>query len=189
MSQITKRVLSESLKKILERKPLDKVTIKDITDDCGVSRMTFYYHFKDVYDLVEWTCHEEGKNALRDKKSYETWQEGLLQIFQLVLENRPFVENIYRVIGKERAETFINPLIQDLIKHGVEEREGAHPIKPADRDAIANFYVYAFSGFVFEWIKKGMKEKPQTIVNRIALIVRDTMGEAITRFQNEPASR
>ena len=47
MSQITKRALAESLKKLLLEKPLDRITVSDITEDCGVSRMTFYYHFKD----------------------------------------------------------------------------------------------------------------------------------------------
>ena len=41
--------------------------------------MTFYYHFKDIYDLVEWVCIEDGKRALQDKKTYDTWQEGMGQ--------------------------------------------------------------------------------------------------------------
>ena len=52
MSQITKRALEQSLKNLLREKPLSKITVTDITEDCGISRMTFYYHFKDIYDLV-----------------------------------------------------------------------------------------------------------------------------------------
>ena len=54
MSNITKHALAESLKKLLLKKPLNKITINDLTTDCGISRMAFYYHFKDIYDLVEW---------------------------------------------------------------------------------------------------------------------------------------
>lgn len=54
MSNITKRALEQSLKNLLLKKPLTKITISDITADCGMNRMTFYYHFKDIYDLVEW---------------------------------------------------------------------------------------------------------------------------------------
>lgn len=64
MSQITKYALENSLKNLLLQKPLDKITISDITDDCGISRMTFYYHFKDIYDLVEWSCFEGARKAL-----------------------------------------------------------------------------------------------------------------------------
>ena len=55
MSQVTKRALEASLKHLLLQKPLDKITIGDITEDCGINRMTFYYHFKDIYDLIEWS--------------------------------------------------------------------------------------------------------------------------------------
>ena len=53
MSQVTKRALEASLKNLLLQKPLNKITINDIAEDCGINRMTFYYHFKDIYDLVE----------------------------------------------------------------------------------------------------------------------------------------
>ena len=62
----TKIALEASLKELLKKKPFDKITIADLTEDCGISRMAFYYHFKDIYDLVEWACVEDGKKALRD---------------------------------------------------------------------------------------------------------------------------
>ena len=64
MSQVTKRALEQSLKNLLLKKPLTKITINDIAEDCGINRMTFYYHFKDIYDLVEWSCLEDAKSAL-----------------------------------------------------------------------------------------------------------------------------
>ena len=84
MSQVTKRALEASLKNLLLKKPLTKITINDIAEDCGINRMTFYYHFKDIYDLVEWSCLEDATRALAGKKTYSTWTEGLLQIFEVV---------------------------------------------------------------------------------------------------------
>ena len=72
MSQVTKRALEASLKHLLLQKPLNKITINDIAEDCGINRMTFYYHFKDIYDLVEWSCQEDASRALAGKKTYET---------------------------------------------------------------------------------------------------------------------
>ena len=68
MSQVTKRVLEQSLKNLLLKKPLTKITINDIAKDCGINRMTFYYHFEDIYDLVEWSCLEDAKRALDEKR-------------------------------------------------------------------------------------------------------------------------
>ena len=59
MSQVTKRALEASLKNLLLQKPLSKITINDIAEDCGINRMTFYYHFRDIYDLIEWSCEED----------------------------------------------------------------------------------------------------------------------------------
>ena len=91
MSQITKRALEASLKNLLAKRPLDKITVTDITEDCGINRMTFYYHFKDIYDLVEWACIEDATRALAGKKTAETWQQGFLQIFEEVRANKVFI--------------------------------------------------------------------------------------------------
>ena len=69
MSQVTKRALEQSLKNLLLKKPLTKITINDIAEDCGINRMTFYYHFKDIYDLVEWSCLEDAAPRARGEEN------------------------------------------------------------------------------------------------------------------------
>ena len=103
MSQTTKRALENSLKNIMLQKPFNKITISDITEDCGISRMTFYYHFKDIYDLVEWACMEDAQKALEGNKTYDTWQKGFLNIFQEVKENKAFILNVYRSVSREHC--------------------------------------------------------------------------------------
>ena len=63
--------------------------------------MTFYYHFKDIYDLVEWVCLEDAKKALEGQRTCDTWQQGFLQIFDMVLDNKPFITNVYHSIRRE----------------------------------------------------------------------------------------
>jgi len=140
MSQMTKRALEVSLKKLLLQKPLNKITISDITEDCGISRMTFYYHFKDIYDLVEWACVEDAARALEGKKTYDTWQEGFLNIFQAVLDNKPFIMNVYRTVSRERIEQYLNPLIHSLLLGVVEEKSVGLTVSEADKNFIATFY-------------------------------------------------
>ena len=107
MNNNTKQILEESLKKLMLKKPLDKITIRDLTEDCGISRMTFYYHFKDIYDLIEWACLADATKALAGKKTYDTWSEGLVQIFEVVYENKPFILNAYRCISRDQIENFL----------------------------------------------------------------------------------
>ena len=115
MSNTTKRALENSLKQMLLKKPLDKITISDLTDDCGISRMAFYYHFKDIYDLVEWSCMEDATRALQGKKTYDTWHEGLKQIFEAVLENKPFIMNAYRALSREQIVCQHKQIIFNLL--------------------------------------------------------------------------
>lgn len=87
MSQVTKRALEQSLKNLLLKKPLTKITINDIAEDCGINRMTFYYHFQDIFDLIDWICQEEGAKAIQGRKNYKTWQEGFLALCCATREN------------------------------------------------------------------------------------------------------
>ena len=109
VSQTTKRALEASLKKLLLQKPLNKITINDITEDCGVNRMTFYYHFKDIYDLVDWIMVEDAAKALENKPTFDTWTEAFLDILHQVQENKVLVMNVYRSISREQVEQYFHP--------------------------------------------------------------------------------
>lgn len=182
MSNLTKQALEDSLKRLLLKKPLDKITISDLTSDCGISRMAFYYHFKDIYDLVEWACLEDAAKALQGKKTYDTWQEGLMQIFDAVYENKPFVLNAYRSVSRERIENYLFQLTCSLIAGVVEEKSAGAVITEAQKTFIANFYKYSFVGIMLDWIKSGMKEDyPDTVAN-IATTLHGNIANSIRNY-------
>ena len=183
MSQITKRALEQSLKNLLLKKPLTKITVSDIADDCGINRMTFYYHFKDIYDLVEWSCLEDAKRALDEKKTYETWQQVLLQIFEAVEENKPFILNVYRCVHREQVEKYLQPLVDQLILGVINEETGNMTIRDEDKQFIAQIYSYIFIGLMLDWIKNDMREDPQPLVDRLARLIKGSMSEALSRFK------
>lgn len=183
MSQVTKRALEQSLKNLLQKKPLNKITINDIAEDCGISRMTFYYHFKDIYDLVEWVCLEDAKRALEEKKSYETWQQGFLQIFELVRENKLFVMNVYRCVHQEQVEKYVKPLMDQLVLEIIGEEIQTMTVREADKEFIARIYSYIFVGIMLDWIKEDMQGNPQEIVDRLGILIKGTIKEALSRFK------
>ena len=189
MSQITKRALEQSLKNLLLKKPLTKITISDITEDCGMNRMTFYYHFKDIYDLVEWACLEDGRRALENNRGYDTWQQGLLQIFEAVRENKPFVMNVYRCVHQEQVEKYIKPLVDRLVLEIIEEEIGTMTVQDVDKAFLARVYSYVFVGLMLDWIKEDMRQDPREIVDRLALLLKGTIHDALSRFQISSSSR
>ena len=179
MLNTTKRALENSLKQMLLKKPLDKITISDLTDDCGISRMAFYYHFKDIYDLVEWSCMEDATRALQGKKTYDTWHEGLKQIFEAVLENKPFIMNAYRALSREQIENYLFMLTHNLLMGVVEEKSKGLDITEGEKSFIADFYKYGFVGLVLEWIDKGMKEDPKQIIERLNALIQGSFAHAL----------
>ena len=182
MPNRTKYELEASLKKLLLQKPLDKITINDLTTDCGISRMAFYYHFKDIYDLVEWVCLEDAARALQGKKTYDTWQEGLLQIFEAVLENRPFILNVYRSVCWEQIESYLFQLTRSLIRDVVEEKAAGTGLSEEEKTFIADFYKYSFVGVMLDWVRTGMKEDYGEIVDRISTVMKGNITNSIQNF-------
>ena len=183
MSQVTKRALEASLKSLLLRKPLSKITVTDITEDCGINRMTFYYHFKDIYDLVEWCCQEDASRALAGKKTYETWQQGLLQIFEAVRENKPFILNVYRSVSREQVENYLYKVTYALLDGVVEEQAQGMSVRQEDKAFLATLYQYMFVGLMLDWIKSDMKEDPQAIVSRLELAIHGNIRAALERLR------
>ena len=183
MSQVTKRALEQSLKNLLLKKPLTKITISDIAEDCGINRMTFYYHFKDIYDLVEWSCLEDARRALEEKKTHDTWQQGLLQIFEAVRENKPFILNVYHCVDREQVERYLRPPVDHLILGVIDEQSAGMTVRDEDKAFIAQVYGYIFIGIMLDWIRDGMAEEPEKIVDRLALLIHDSIREALARFK------
>ena len=183
MSQVTKRALEQSLKNLLLKKPLSKITISDLTEDCGMNRMTFYYHFKDIYDLVEWSCLTDAKRALDEKKTYDTWQHGFLQILEAVQANKPFIMNVYHCVHREQVEIYLRPLVEDLILNVVNEEAGGLNVRDEDKTFIVQAYSYIFIGIMLDWIKEDMKENPQEIVERLNKLIKGSIRASLTRFQ------
>lgn len=185
MSNTTKRALEASLKNLLLQKPLNKITVGDIAEDCGINRMTFYYHFKDIYDLVEWSCVEDAKKALEGKKTYDTWQEGFLNIFNAVLENKPFIMNVYRSVSREQVELYLYKLTYNLLMDVVNEKSAGMNVYEEDKEFIADFYKYAFVGIMLNWIKNDMKEEPKQIIDRLSVLIHGNITRTLNNVRTD----
>ncbi len=182
MSDITKRAISASLKKLLREKKLNKITVQDIADDCGINRQTFYYHFQDIYDLVEWTCIEDTEKVLKENRTYATWQEGFLAVFYLAKEDKTFIENIYHSVSLELLEQYLYRLVYPLLKNVVDEKAKNYTVRDENKKYIADFYKYAFVGVLLEWIRNDMRESPESITDRVSKIVSGSIEAAFKNF-------
>lgn len=184
MNNQTKQQLGQSLRKLVEDKPLDKITISDITDDCGVSRMTFYYHFKDIYDLVEWMCITDAEEALLSGNESKTWQEGFMNVFEFLQKNKSFVINVYHSVSRDHLELFVNRVSTNIFAMIIDSEDSDSSLNESDKLFIADFYKYAIVGIILNWVDKGMKDNPKEIVKKLELLIEGNIEDAITRFLN-----
>lgn len=185
VSQTTKRALEASLKKLLLQKPLNKITINDITEDCGVNRMTFYYHFKDIYDLVDWIMVEDAAKALENKPTFDTWMEAFLDILHQVQENKVLVMNVYRSISREQVEQYLYKLLDPMLREFMERGMQGITVQDDDVQFIVDFYKYALVGMALEWIRKDMKEDPVRMTERLNLLIHGDFQRALNRFRTD----
>ena len=185
MSQTTKRALEASLKKLLLQKPLNKITINDITEDCGVNRMTFYYHFKDIYDLVDWIMVEDAAKALENKPTFDTWMEAFLDILHQVQENKVLVMNVYRSISREQVEQYLYKLLDPMLREFMERGMQEITVQDDDVQFLVVFYKYALVGMALEWIRKDMKEDPVRMTERLNILIHGDFQRALNRFRTD----
>ena len=172
MSEITKKALAETLKKLLSKNKLNKITIKEITEDCGVNRQTFYYHFQDIRDLVEWICVEETNKILNSNSNCKTWQEKFLSIFNLIYEEKIFVVNIYHSVSLEILRKNLYNMVYPIMYEEIDRMSKENKYKKEDIIFVTNFYKYAFVEIVLNWVEEGMKEEPKIIVDKVSKLVK-----------------
>ena len=89
MNKTTKNLPNAiAFKELLLEKPLDKITVNDITEKCEMNRQTFYYHFHDILELTEWICEEDAERALKENRTYDTWLEGFRWNFDMIMKDK-----------------------------------------------------------------------------------------------------
>ncbi|PKM52647.1 MAG: dihydroxyacetone kinase transcriptional activator DhaS [Firmicutes bacterium HGW-Firmicutes-7] len=182
MSQTTKKAISASLKKLMQDTPFDKITIVDIVNDCQVNRQTFYYHFKDIYELLGWIYKNEALTNIAEYKTFNTWQKGFLKIFTYVLENRLFCMNTFRSLAREHLEKFLYDIVFNLIIDVINEVAEDASLDDKEKTFISNFYSYAFIGILTNWMREGMKTDPQIIISDLTKLVDGNLKRAIHKY-------
>ena len=182
MSQVTKRALEQSLKNLLLKKPLTKITINDIAEDCGINRMTFYYHFKDIYDLVDWILAEDAAKAMEGRRGFGTWSEAYLDVLRQLQDNKTLVLNVYRSVGREQVEQYLYRLVDPILKDFADRECRDITVQDADKQFVVDFYKYALVGLTLEWIRRDMKTDPAVMAERTGRMLQGDLRRALCRL-------
>ena len=181
-SLITSKALASSIKQLMETTALSKISIQEIVDNCGVNRQTFYYHFKDKFDLVNWIYYYEVTKLIADKKHYENWSDGMVSTLTYLMKNKAFYINALNTPGQNDFDGYFFEFCFELIKGVVNDLSSEMTVSDKNKRFIADFYTHAFVGITIQWIKGGMKEAPKEIVIDIENVVKGSMIGALKRY-------
>lgn len=172
MSQIMKKALADSLKKLLSKRSIDKITVKDITDECGVNRQTFYYHFEDIYNLMEWILSEDTKSYLATHAgALDDWKSSVAIVFNFLHGNRKMIINAYDSINRLQYELLVKNMVKPLIDRKISEYPQSLKISGEKADFLSNFYTWGCVGLTLKWVEEGMPDEYQVHLDNYFIMI------------------
>lgn len=181
-SNLTKQAITESFIKLLNERPLDKITVKDIVEDCGINRNTFYYHYQDIYALLEDIFEKEATKVILENREHMSWQEGFIQSTQFALQNKRAVYHVYSSAHREHFVRYIDRVAEDLMHRFVVKQAEGLNVSEEDMRYVEIFYRNAIKGIVFEWLDSGMKGDPEHAIRRMGQIFEGNIRQSLTRI-------
>ena len=161
----TKKMFAASLKKMLEKKPLSKISVSEIVSDCGVNRKTFYYHFENIIELLKWMLRQEAIEVIKTMGLNLDYEKTILFVLDYIDNNEEIIKNIYS-IGKNELRQFFYADFAEIIRSVIENAmHDARISLPNDfTDFLVKFYTEAITGLLQEWIvDKSVRNKEKTV--------------------------
>ena len=182
MKQFTEKAIKQAFIKLLNERPLDRITIKDIVEECGVARNTFYYHFADIPTLLENIINGEIERVLSDTETDQAWEDAFISGAQFALENKRFIYHAYKSVRHEEVERYLNSVAGEIMRRLVTRVAEEIPVSREDKLLIAEFYKYALVGMVKGWLDQGMKTDPVPVIKRLGVMLEGNIELSLRRL-------
>lgn len=185
-SLITKKAIAAGMKELTKKKSFDKITVSDIAEICGLNRQTFYYHFQDKFDLVNWIYYNEIISTVVDDLTYENCMEKVFQMLTKMKTDDYFYMSTLKASVKNEFEECLFKIVSELFSDIIEEiASDANAIMEDDEIRfIADFYAFGMTGMIISWASGGMKKSPEYIAKQIKTLYLGT-EKFVTTHSNE----
>lgn len=167
MANFTKKAIRASFVKLLNEKPLNQITVRDIVDECGVNRNTFYYYYQDLPQLIESIVDEDAQQILQKHPKVESLEECIHAAVNFALENRRAVLHIYNSVNRDIYEQYQWRVCEYVVSTYVDGILGEDPIEPENREIIIEYLKCLSFGVIMGWLEGGMQTDIQQRYQRI----------------------
>jgi len=185
MATNTKESLANAFRKMLSVKPIDKITVKDLVEECGVNRQTFYYHFNDIYDLMEWVFEVDAEQVLPteiDIAVAANWRKCVLSYFEYLYKNKDMVINIYNSQSRSYMLRFYIDKLRTCVHGFAVIVSAGKTIDWADLEFVVDFYVYGIVGIISMWLDNNVDYYDETEVERFMTMLDNSVEQMLEKY-------
>ncbi|MFB6466764.1 TetR/AcrR family transcriptional regulator C-terminal domain-containing protein [Cytobacillus sp. Hz8] len=165
-AKMTETAIANAMKKLMKVKPFSDISVNDIIKECDVSRKTFYYHFRDKYDVINWIFNTDVVDSILESTTLNNWADGSLKLCRYIYENRTYYTNVVNIVGQNSFIEYLKNLTRLQVEKLSTQACGHLKIDKDDKDFMIEFFYNAFVAVFTTWIKSGMKDTPELIVKR-----------------------
>lgn len=178
-------MLAESFKELASKTAIDKITIKEITDKAGVIRPTFYNHFQDKYELLEWIIQTEILDPIIPLMQEGHLREGLILIFANLQKDKSFYMKVVRLEGQNSCENITRKFIKEILFTFINEKAGNKIAaqKGLTVDMIAEYFAQSMTFVVINWLKRNMSLTPVQMADIFQYMTSHSIDDIIKEMQ------
>ncbi|MCI8595155.1 MAG: TetR family transcriptional regulator [Lachnospiraceae bacterium] len=183
MANFTKKAILQVFEEMLNQMPFEKITVSALVVKCGISSNTFYYHYRDIYDLLDAWMLMKREQLRKETEGLKGWPASLKVELHYVQEHPKLVYHILDSISRERLERFIFGSVEHLFYEDVKTHADGTEVPDEVLRAIASFCCYSFLGFLLKFIWGQMEADVDASVDGLSFIFAGIIESVIEKIQ------
>ena len=185
MASFTKFAILKVFGDLAASRPVDKITVKDITDQCGISRNTFYYHYQDIYQVLKAYVQYSAEHVieLMVEDEGEDGKAGLKEIRYLEA-NRELLCNLYRSAANEEVRNCLQSASQIIFDRLIESVSQGMEVQAEDKKILSAVCQYTVRGIMTSWMEEDGRLNGETleqVLVRLDYLFKGAIREALMR--------
>lgn len=182
-SRNTEEMLAASLKKLMKSKPFSRISVRELTEDCGVNRKTFYYHFENMGELLRWSMEHDAFAAVPGIESCEDPEELVVFVIQYADEHRRTLCTAFDAMGWEIVRRQLYDGFHRVIRLRIEQLEAAqgYAFPAPQREFVLDFYCEAFGSNLLRYLRRQLPYTQQQMTDFILHLLRTTLPAALEK--------
>lgn len=185
MANFTRKAIKEAFIHLLEQRPLSQITVKDIVEECGINRNSFYYHYQDLPALIEEIVKDEAEAIIRAYPTVSSIVECFDAVTAFASRRRTAILHIFRSVNRDVFERHLMMVCEYFVRSYVDTALPPTTIPPVDRKTIVDYYKCVCFGLIIDWLNSGMEESYIPSIRRIFLLKKDLAAEIAALLQNQ----